>query len=96
MSGEVDDAEERTGDWAAWLRGVQLAMRLEGLDEVTVEHVINRLIYGDPLGPRARHRVAEGEQIVSIQVTSPPTPAEHLLAAGLAAYSQRMHEINQR
>jgi hypothetical protein len=59
-------------DLAEFLRAADLAMKLEGIGPIEREHVINRLVYGDPHGPRARYKVSESGQTVQINITEAP------------------------
>ena len=75
-------------EMADFLKSVQLAMRLEGIPEESVEHVIDRLVYGDPHGP-VRHRDSEpSEQIqVHVTVTAPGSMPE---------FAQRVRAMSQQ
>lgn len=59
-------------DTADFLKAVQHAMRLEGIPEESVEHVINRLMYGDPHPPKARQPVTQ----VIVNMSNAPAPEQ--------------------
>ena len=75
-------------DPAGFLKAVQLAMRLEGISEESIEHVINRLVYGDPRGP-VRHRASEAGQAVQIHMASSSPDLGREFVQGLRAMLQR-------
>jgi hypothetical protein len=64
-------------DTAARMIGAfQSAMADEGIPAETIEHVINRLVYGDPHGPRARAgEVRESGQRITIHMNGDPVMA---------------------
>lgn len=52
-------------------------MKLEGISEVSREHVLNRLIYGDP-HPGARRRI-ETEQTINVVISNPQPSGANIL-----------------
>lgn len=75
-----------------FLKAVQHAMRLEGIPEESVDHVINRLVYGDPHGPRTR-RASEQSQVGQVIVTMANAPAPEVVqqtGARIRAMSARV------
>lgn len=61
------------------LTAFDTAMKDEGIDVLAREHVINRLVYGDPDGPRAQHKVTEDAQQIHIHISEPSALAGPLL-----------------
>lgn len=70
-----------------FLKAVQHAMRLEGIPEESVEHVINRLVYGDPHGPVKRRASEQAAQAI-VHIANVPAPeAMQQLGARIRAMS---------
>lgn len=72
------DAAPRLDLLRQTVRAFQLAMRAEGIPEQSVEHVVNRVLYGDP-HPGRRYRDSEQREMaagpgVTIHVTTPAGP----------------------
>ena len=84
------------GDLSRWVKATQAAMRDEGITGPLAERVINRLVYGDPLGHTARYKLAEGERKVSVTVAmSAPLPVPPgILASAVREYSERIRRVN--
>lgn len=61
------------------LTAFDAAMKDEGIDAVTREHVINRLVYGDPEGPRRRVREdAQRQQVIHVHTSGPDVDPAYL------------------
>jgi hypothetical protein len=61
------------------LTAMDAAMKDEGIEAPLRERVINRLVYGDPEGPRAVHRISEDAQQAQIHISEPAALADPLL-----------------
>lgn len=73
------------------MRAVQAAMRAEQIPEMTVERVVNRVLYGDPApAARAARRKREAGQVVHVHVNAPPGMDPAHLAAAVRANGQRI------
>jgi hypothetical protein len=70
------------------VRSFQAAMAAESIPAETIEHVVNRVLYGDP-HPGRRHRIADE---VSIHVQFGPPIAAHQQAVRAAVAGTR-HQI---
>ena len=90
-------ASAEPGDLSRWVKATQAAMRDEGISSGQAERVINRLVYGDPLGPTAVYKLDEDGQAVSVTVSAPAaSPAAHILASAVRELNERMRRVSGR
>src|ERR1035441_6250657 len=93
--GETITATPEAESTSRYVKAVELAMRLEGLSDGVRERVLNRLLYGDPLGPTAVYKLDEDGQAVSVTVSAPAaSPAAHILASAVRELNERMRRVN--
>jgi hypothetical protein len=94
--GETITAPPETESVSRCVKAVEVAMRHEGLSDGVRERVINRLVYGDPLGPTARYKLNEDGQAISATVNMSPQPSARILASAVRELNERMGRVNGR
>ena len=95
--GETITASPKTDALSRWVKATQAAMRDEGISSDHAARVINRVVYGDPLGPTAVYKLDEDGQAVSVTVSAPAaSPAAHILASAVRELNERMQRVNGR
>jgi hypothetical protein len=95
--GETITAPPETDSVSRCVKAVEVAMRHEGLSDGVRERVINRLVYGDLLGPTARYKLNEEGHAISVTVNmSVPQPSARILASAVRELNERMGRVNGR
>jgi len=91
--GETVKADPEAGrlmDLPSMFRAFDLAMQHESIPAPTRERIINRLLYGDPSGPRARHQVPEQRTFAVTTTSGAPLTASE--ADRRASDMHRQHQ----